>query len=446
MRRSPMKTDGKTWLLGAAAVLFAVTAVGRLAAEPKTASAAERVELPSPALEHAFAENRPGKVGDGRYYTPFYGYVISPHAVVAEGKVFCAFQNAVGQPIVMAYDVAEKRWAGPVKASEQGLGGRDAHGNPSLCIDSKGYLHVFYGCHGGAMRHTRSARPYDIAAWQEQEPPTPRATYPQTMRMADGTICLLYRAGGHMEPWSLRTSEDDGRSWSPAEKVIEMRLDPPDRLAAAYCQFFPGSGDETIHCFWNHKDDNAARVSETQPHPWRPLKYPGLHEAVYRYNVYYICRDAQGAWRNAAGEEVKLPVSKAEADDKCLVYDSGDEFAFLGSRQAADGEDRPCFRFGTGVVDWAHVSKRVVVPPRDKFARFESGGWRISDQMPESWPPEVVRVMAAEGEAAYGDEEARGWFIFCRQTPWRPDGGGTVFLYHDQAGYATREGGPARTN
>ncbi|HUT12501.1 MAG TPA: hypothetical protein VMY42_18530, partial [Thermoguttaceae bacterium] len=144
--------------------------------------------------------------------------------------------------------------------------------------------------------------------------------------------------------------------------------------------------------------------------------------------------------------EVKLPVSKAEADDKCLVYDSGDEFAFLGSRQAADGEDRPCFRFGTGVVDWARVSKRVVVPPRDKFARFESGGWRISDQMPESWPPEVVRVMAAEGEAAYGDEEARGWFIFCRQTPWRPDGGGTVFLYHDQAGYATREGGPARTN
>jgi len=388
MGRSPMKTDGKAWLLGAVAVLLSVTTVGRLSAQPKTDSAAERVALPAPALEFAFAENRPGRVGDGRYYTPFYGYVISPHAVVAEGKVFCAFQNAVGQPIVMAYDVAQKRWAGPVKASEQGLGGRDAHGNPSLCIDGQGHLHVFYGCHGRAMRHTQSARPYDISAWQEQ--------------------------------------------------------DPPDRLAAAYCQFFPGSGHKTIHCFWNHKDDNAARVTEQRPHPWRPLKYPGLHEAVYRYNVYYICRDAQGVWCNAAGQKVALPVSKAEADEKCLVYDSGDEFAFLGSRQAVDGADRPYFRFGTGVVDWARVSKRVIAAPREKFAHFESGRWKTSDRMPEDWPSEVVRVITARGEAASGNAEARGWFIFCRQTPWRPDGGGTVFLYHDGTGYATRQRGPAQ--
>ena len=399
--------------------------------------------LPAPALEHAFAVNEPETVRDGRPYTPFYGYVISPHAVVARGTVFCAFQNAAGRPIAMAYGIGRKAWGGPVKASSLGLG-RDAHGNPSLCIDAHGDLHIFYGCHGGRMRHTRSSRPYDIAAWQEQKSPTPRATYPQTMRLADGTVCLFYRAGGHTAPWSLRTSSDDCRTWSDAQRIIEMRLKPRDRLAAAYCHFFPGSHGKTIHCFWNHKDDNAARVRGNRKHPWRPLKYKGLHEAVYRYNVYYVRRDADGAWRNAAGDAVTLPISKAEADARCLVYDSGDEFAFLGCRQAVNAEDRPYFTFGTGVVDWARVKKPVVVPVRRKFAHVEAGKWRISDAMPGDWTPDVVRVLTARGLGADGGGAARGWFIHATRKLSEAHPFGAVFLYHDQTGYATRQGGPAR--
>jgi len=399
-------------------------------------------ENPEPSLEQAFAMNRPARLGDRRHYSPFYGYVIGPHAVVERGRVFCAFQNPDGQPIVMAYDVAAGKWTGPVRASEFGLKGDD-HGNPSICVDGQGHLHVFYGCHGGPMRHTRSTKPYDVTAWEEQPPPTPRATYPQTMRMADGTVCLFYRAGGHMAPWSLRTITDGCRTWSDAARIIEMRLDPPDRLAAAYCQFFPGAKSDTIHCFWNHKDDNAARVSDQRPHPWRPLKYPGLHEAVYRYNVYYVHRNAEGTWQNAAGEAVQLPISKAEADAKCLVYDSGDEFAFLGSRQAVDAADRPYFKFGTGVVDWARVERRVIVPPVDKYAQFADGHWQVHDAMPERWPPEVRRTVESPGPAAYGPEAA-GWSIFCQREPVEPDAGATVFLYHDERGFATRPGGPAK--
>ncbi|NQT41156.1 MAG: BNR-4 repeat-containing protein [Planctomycetes bacterium] len=394
-------------------------------------------------FDRAFAVNLPELVKGGRFYTPFYDYVIGPHAVVARGTVFCAFQNSAGRPIVTAYDIDEKSWSKPVQASEFGLG-RDAHGNPSICVDGEGHLHVFYGCHGRAMRHTRSARPYDVTAWIEQDPPTDRATYPQTMRMADGTICLFYRAGGHMEPWSSRTSTDNGKTWSEAQRVIEMRLDPPDRLAAAYCQFFPGADGKTIHCFWNHKDDNAARVTDAKPHPWRPLKYKGLHEAVYRYNVYYVRRDADGAWRNAAGEEVELPISRARADAQCLAYDSGDEFTFNGSRQAVDSANRPYFTFGTGVVNWATPEKRVIVPVRQKYLHFASGRWQQNDRRPADWPAEVVRVVKAPGTAAHGGADAAGWSIFSRRTPLVPGTGGTVFLHHDQTGFATRDGGPAR--
>jgi len=416
------------------------------------ASEAKRASTIGPAperatFETAFAVLGAGTVRDGRLYAPFYTYVIAPHAVVANQTVYCAFQNTGGQPLVMAYRAAEKTWEGPVKASQFGLG-RDDHGNPSICSDRRGYLHVFYGCHGGPMRHARSAAPYDITRWEEQEPPTPKATYPQTMLMADGTIHLFYRAGGHMEPWTRRTSADDCRTWSAPERVVEMRLDPPDRLAAAYCDFFPGSDGRTVHCFWNHKDDNAARVTDDRPHPWRPLKYKGLHEAVYRYNVYYARRDPDGLWRNAACQSVKVPISKAEADARCLVFDSGDEFAMLGgTRLAVDNQNRPYIRFGTGVVDWVRLHKDpgvVIVPVTQRFAHFASGRWQVNKQMPPEWPSEVARIVMAPAALAYGSDWPGGhWFIFAERGAIKPGFGCAVFLYNDQTGYAARRGGPA---
>ena len=187
-------------------------------------------------------------VGNFHLYPPFYNNVIAPHALVANGTVFCAFQDTGGRPVVMAYNIKLKKWSKSVTASDFGLG-KDAHGNPSICLDRNGYIHIFYGCHGRAMRHTKSTQPFDITAWREQSEPTKRATYPQSIRMADNSLCLFYRAGGHMEPWTLQTSSDDGATWSPGEKIIEMRLEPRDPLAAAYAAIVPGAESRTIHCF-----------------------------------------------------------------------------------------------------------------------------------------------------------------------------------------------------
>jgi hypothetical protein len=396
----------------------------------------------SPRFEDAFATNQLTKVRDGRYYTPFYGYVIGPHAIVRDGIVYCTFQNGVGKPVVMAYDIAEKKWRGPVFASDFGLVG-DAHGNPALCIDNEEHLHIFYGCHGKAMRHTRGTKPLDITSWKEQPAPTPKATYPQVMRMADGAICLFYRAGGHMEPWTLRVSRDNCKTWSDGERVIEMRLDPPDRLAAAYCDFFPGANNETVHVFWNHKDDNAARVTDEKPHPWRPLKYKGLHEAVYRYNVYYAKRGKDGVWRNAAGDKLSLPISKAEADAKCMALDTSDEFSFRGTRLGVDAANQPYIKAGVGVADWARVKSRTVVPTQDKYITHVDGKWQVANKLPEDWPSEIVRIIKAPGVAAYGDEGAAGWSIFCKRNPIREGHGATVFLHHEKLGYVTPPDGPA---
>jgi hypothetical protein len=394
--------------------------------------------------QNAFAAIAAEKVKGGFHqYPPFYSNAISPHAIVTRRKVYCAFQNTKGQPQVCAYDISKKKWSGPVRSSEFGLG-RDAHGNPSICIDRQGRIHIFYGCHGGRMRYTRSRKPYDINAWQEQPSPTPRATYPQSQLSADGDIYLFYRAGGHMEPWSLRISKDDGQSWSEPQKVVEMRLDPPDRLAAAYCSTHPGSDGKTFHCFWVHKDDNAARVKGDRKHPWRPLKYKGLHEAVYRYNMYYIYRDPEGVWRNVTGDKVQLPVTKALADRKCLVFDSGDEFTNI-AYPAVDAKNHPFVRFRYGVGDWKKGGK-IVIPWRNKFAHYDydSHRWRTTDNAPKNWPANVKTILTAEGPVAYGNKSHGHWFIFFQHAPASGDIGSYLYLYNEKTGFATREDGPLR--
>jgi len=394
------------------------------------------------AYEDAFAVIGPALVrGDFHQYPPFYANVIAPHAVTAENKVYTVFQNTNGQPVVMAYDTTDKSWTGPITASEFGLG-KDAHGNPSICIDRRGYIHIFYGCHGGPMRHTRSVKPYNITEWQEQPNPIPRATYPQTIRMADDSIFLFYRAGGHMEPWSAGISKDDGQTWSEPEKVIEMRLAPPDRLAAAYCSICPGYTGNMAHCFWVHKDDNAARVKGNRKHPWRPLKYKGLHEAVYRYNLYYIYRDAEGIWRNIAGKKVELPISKAFADKHCMVYDSGDEFTNIGF-PFVDKKNRPYVRFKTGVGDWK-AGGRVIKPWHTLYAHYDVGKWRVYDEVPTGWPKEAIVFAAGKGGAAFGPKSQVDWFIYYTNDRFKPNEGSSIFLYNDTSGYARRRGGPAR--
>lgn len=383
---------------------------------------------------------------DGKFaqYPPFYDSVIWPHGFGAGGKIFIAFQDTVGRPVAMGYDTAARRWDGPVRVSEFGLG-KDAHGNPAITVDRDGFVHVFYGCHVNPMRHARSRKPRDISTWEEMPSAAPKATYPQAIRMAGDEICLFYRAGGHMEPWTLRVRPAGGGEWSAPEPVIEMRLDPPDKLAAAYCSFVPGAERKTIHCFWSHKDDNAARVTKDKPHPWRPLKYPGLHEAVYRYNVYYISRDGSGVWRNARGEKVPLPVTKATADRECLVYDSGDIFTGMG-RSGVDAKDRPHVSFRTGVGDWKNQTEPAV-PWRTLFADWDGGAWRISEKLPEDWPASVRALRngsAVDGEIAASVGRGVPWTISFDRVEGKADVGCVLYLRDGSGAVVPREGGPAR--
>jgi hypothetical protein len=410
--------------MGTARCIALSLAAALLLARP--GAAAERGGQ-APSIRHAFARVQ----RNGRPYKTFYNNYIAPHAVLERGTVFTAHQDGQGRPIVNAYDIAGKTWHGPVRAADRGLGA-DTHGNPSITIDSKGHLHVFFGCHGRAMKHVRSTAPHDIARWEPMPSPTPRATYPQSMRMADGSILLFYRAGGHLAPWSLRVSRDDGRSWTDQQPIIEMRRDFPDRRACSYNAFVPGADDRTVHGFWVYKDDDPRRNRR---------KYQGLHEAVYRYNMYYAHRTADGRWLAADGTPMAdLPVNKTFCDRHAMLFDSGEEFA--GPRRIVVGrDDTPYIRIRHGVSDWKRG--KLIVPYRHKFAAPVDGKWQVHDAMPEAWPPLVRRLLLSPGPAAFGGPEPNPWFIHFTEGPPEDRTATYVWLGHIDHGYAARKGGPA---
>lgn len=79
-----------------------------------------------PEPSQAFAAlNRQGKP-----YPAFYRLYIRPHAVMEQDKLWCAYQDGEGRPLVTAYAPESREWSGPVRAS-------DHRGTPVVCLRLK---------------------------------------------------------------------------------------------------------------------------------------------------------------------------------------------------------------------------------------------------------------------------------------------------------------------
>jgi hypothetical protein len=144
---------------------------------------------------------------------------------------------------VAAYDHAQDRWSGPFKAGTSEMGKTpgekvDNHGKPTLVVDNAGYIHVFFGGHGGLpeqgtnafgnthkgrQTHIVSKRPRDISSWEVLDNVSPFGTYNQTVKMDNGDIYLFYRHGAHRSDWVYQKSTDNGRSFAPEVLVLKHR-------------------------------------------------------------------------------------------------------------------------------------------------------------------------------------------------------------------------------
>ncbi|EWH10496.1 hypothetical protein DS2_07678 [Catenovulum agarivorans DS-2] len=265
-----------------------------------------------------------------------------PAGIHKNGITYVSYQGPLEDPYVASYNHDSGQWLGPFKAGISELG-KDAeqpkkidnHGKPTMIIDDLGYIHVFFGGHGGDKRHGKnplgnihyggnkhavSKRPYDITEWEELDNITPFGTYNQAVKMDNGDIYLFYRHGAHRSDWVYQKSTDHGRTFGPAVSFLKHKKRKD--IAADdswYAWVTKGHGDDIIisydyHVCWNHKANN------------------GRGHTTERHNVYYMVFNTKtGEWKNVNGKALQLPVTKEAADIHTLVASTGKDWTFNGS-------------------------------------------------------------------------------------------------------------------
>ena len=135
---------------------------------------------------------------------------------------------------------------------------------------------------------------------------SPFGTYSQFVKMDDGDIYLFYRHGSHRSDWVYQKSIDDCRSFSSPVSILKHKGQ---------------EADPNVQDSWYAWLDKGKGDTITASYVYHPCKSQG--HTKERYNGYYMkmnCGD--DTWESASGAGLTLPVTKEEADQKTLVYDT----------------------------------------------------------------------------------------------------------------------------
>jgi len=286
--------------------------------------------------------------------------MIHPVGEYFEGVTYLAYQGPHEDPYVCSYNHTSKQWKGPYRAGINLMGFypdrfelTDDHGRPTLIMTSDGHIHLFYGGHGGdpsfekdlypnlfgnthegRNTHVVSRRPRDISQWREVPDISVYGSYAQSAKMDNGDIYVFFRHGAHESDLTYQRSTDGGRSFEPEVSILKCKdtekrycekpgppcpnKDAKRSKDSWYGHFVKGpSGSPKSHiigcCFNYHLHEN-----------------PG--HGHFHYNGYYMELDTRdGTWRNIHGKKLSSPVTKEEADEHALVYNSGDSQLDIGT-------------------------------------------------------------------------------------------------------------------
>ena len=303
-----------------------------------------------------------------------------PAGEYCDGKTYVSYQGPLEDPYVAVYDHATDSWDGPYQAGTSQLGKGpefadkiDSHGKPTLLIDDAGYIHIFYGGHGGSRTnglantlggahagdnfHAVSKRPHDISEWEDLNNISPFGTYNQALKMDNGDIYLFYRHGAHRSNWVYQKSTDNGRSFAdPVSFLVRKRRTDIEATDSWYPYLTRGRGDEILVSF----DYHVCRDS-----------WPGRPHEGERHNLYYMTfNTADGTWRNVRGEELPMPLDRETADAMTRVFQSDEMWTFNQSC-ALDDQGFPHI----GIVMGRDTGARHGGPKAMRHFRWNGSEW-----------------------------------------------------------------------
>ena len=220
----------------------------------------------------------------------------------------------------------------------------DAHDNPVIAVDDKGYIWIFSSSHGTGRPSyiSVSKKPYDVDDFERVL--VTNFSYTQPYYIPGQGFFFphtIYRGGRCLYQMSSR----DGRTWT--EPQLRAKIEQ-------------GHYEVT----WRHGKKVGSAFNF---HP----KPKGLN---WRTNLYYIQTEDLGkTWRNAQGQPIKLPIT--EVNNPALVHDYQAEKLNVYMKDVAfDAEGRPVILFLTS-GGWQ--SGPVNDPRTWRTARWTGTEWEI---------------------------------------------------------------------
>ena len=279
-----------------------------------------------------------------------------PMAVYAPecDTTFFVYGNADNAPAISAYDHRRGDFAEPVVLGANPDG--DAHRNPTLLIDTEGFLHVFYGAHGHPSHVLRSQAPWDISRWEARaDLDDPKGSYPQCWQLLPGELFVTYR---HAPGWRCRVSRDGARSWEPPLHLIDFPREQGFENMSVYGISIAATGDfpRRVHFTWSRLGGGTPEEIATK-HLW-----------ARRYNVHYACSDDGGyTWRRSDGTPYDLPITEETAEK---LYDCGEHGVWLKDIQLDPAGDPFILFLDADVATYESTWK---------VARRAGEGWAIVD-------------------------------------------------------------------
>ncbi|WP_394728826.1 BNR-4 repeat-containing protein [Altererythrobacter sp. GH1-8] len=298
-----------------------------------------------------------------------------------DGITYVSYQGPLEDPYVASYNHRTGEWKGPFKAGVSAMGKDpsrkiDNHGKPTMIIDNAGYIHVFFGGHGGTAeahgpnplgnhhygenRHVVSKRPYDISEWERLDNILPFGTYNQVVKMDNGDIYLFYRHGAHRSDWVYHKSTDNGRTFAaPVSFLKHKRRTDLQAVDSWYPFVTKGHGDQIIVSFDYHLCWDNDGAPDARGH------------TANRQDVYYMVFDTKDdSWRNVKGERLPMPLSREVADTKALVARSDKLWTFNGTA-ALDPKGRPHI----GITMGQDIGGQTGGPKQMRHYRWTGSEW-----------------------------------------------------------------------
>lgn len=204
-------------------------------------------------------------------------------------KTFIVYLDSSYGVRVVEYDTSTERSIETVLVASQGS---NDHYAPSICVDTNGYLHVFYGAHGGsALQWMKSSNSADSTEWGSASAIVAGAgnpAYPQPVVDKAGKIWLFYRELADIE---YRTLALGGGSWSGATELIDGEsyvVNPQD-----VCISNHASGSQQIHLLADWYDTGDQ-----------------IHDdpSYARYDI------STATWEKSDGTDYTLPIQRADIE------------------------------------------------------------------------------------------------------------------------------------